>query len=119
MRKYVFALSAYLLVLVGLVLFSMYGCSIISSSGQLQLPTAQQLLATCQAEVKAGTQSSKAPDCIALYAIQQTCNVVSLGAAINPLVATVNPVAGSILTTAATITLATCTAQGFISTPQG
>ena len=68
----------------------------------MQLPTATQLLATCQAEEKAGTASSKAPDCIAYYAIKQSCNVAALGTAVNPLVATVNPVAGSILTTAAT-----------------
>ncbi len=91
------------------------GCSLIGAGGNVQLPTATQLLATCQAEEKAGTASSKAPDCIAYYAIQQGCNVAALGTAVNPLVATVNPVAGSILTTAADISLATCQKQGFIS----
>lgn len=97
-----------------IVALAIAGCSIIGAGGKVQLPTQMQLAAACQAEIKAGQKSSKAPDCIAGYAIQQACNVAALGQAVNPLVATVNPVAGSVLTTAAAITLATCQAQGFL-----
>ena len=83
----------------------------------LGLPNATQLLGACQAEMKAGATSAKAPDCIAYYAIQQTCNIEAIGGAVNPLVAVVSPVAGSVLTAQATISVALCTGQGFIKAP--
>lgn len=97
-----------------LLLLALGGCSVVGSQGQLQLPTAAQLMDRCQAEIKAGTPSGKAPDCIAHFAIQQGCNVAALGEGLNPLIATVNPVAGSALQAANVITVTTCQAQGFI-----
>ena len=89
------------------------GCSMIGSNGSVQLPTAAQLNAVCAVEKAAGKTGVQAPDCIAAYAFQQSCNVAALGESVNPLIATINPVAGSILTTGAAITVATCTQQGF------
>lgn len=93
------------------------GCSLISSSGTVQLPTAAQLNAVCAVEKASGKTGVQAPDCVAAYAFQQSCNVAALGEAVNPLVATINPVVGSILTTGAAITVATCTQQGFYAPP--
>ncbi len=89
----------------------------IAPSGNLRLPTAQQLLDACYAEKATGKPSDKSPDCIAWFAFNQACQVAALGQALNPLVATINPVAGSLLGVAGAINTATCKIQGFYDAP--
>lgn len=88
-------------------------CSVISPTGQVQLPTAQQLNAACAVETAAHKSGIKAPDCVAYYVMQTNCNLATLAPMINGMVLSVQPVVGSILTVAGAINSATCKAQGF------
>lgn len=93
---------------------SLAGCSVLAGQTPGTLPTATQLLGACQAGEAATTPptpSSKVPDCVAYYSIQQLCNIASLGQAVAPFAGT----AGSLVETGAVITIEVCTADGFTS----